>query len=360
MPIAFGETIDMTEKIRIVHYINQFVAGIGGEEKADAPPERRAGAVGPGRAFQAAFGQDAEIVATLVCGDTFFSEHADEVADELVALCAADKPQVLIAGPAFDSGRYGMACGKLCVVAQEKLGIPALTGLSPENPAAEVYAPYLYVVPTAGTAAKMRDAVAPMARLALKLARGEPLGAPAVEGYLPRGKRRNVFVKEDAAARAVEMLLHKVRGEPFETELRVPTYDRVPPAPPVADLKHATLAVGTEGGTVPLGNPDRIESVRATKWQAYSILGMNALAKGEYESAHGGYDARFANADPNRMVPVDALRALESEGAFAELYDSFFSTVGCGMPIATGTEIGRALANRMKEEGIEGMIITAT
>ena len=26
------------DKIRVVHYINQFFAGIGGEEKADIPP----------------------------------------------------------------------------------------------------------------------------------------------------------------------------------------------------------------------------------------------------------------------------------------------------------------------------------
>lgn len=350
----------MSEKIRVVHYINQFFAGIGGEDKADARPERRAGAVGPGRALQAAFGRDAEIVATILCGDTFFNENADRVADDLIAQITDDKPDLIIAGPAFDSGRYGMACGKICVVAHEKLGIPALTGVAPENPAAEVYAPYIYVVPTGGTAAKMREAAAPMARLGLKLARGETLGTPAQEGYLPSGKRRNVFVQETAAKRGVQMLLHKMRGEPYEPELRVPTYDRVPPANPVSDLKHATIAVGTEGGTVPTGNPDHIESVRATRWQTYSILGMNTLAAGGYESAHGGYDARFANADPNRMVPVDALRALEADGAFAELYDAFFSTVGCGMPIATGTEIGRAMANRMKEEGIEGIIITAT
>lgn len=350
----------MTEKIRVVHYINQFFAGIGGEDKADARPERRPGAVGPGRALQAAFGQDAEIVSTILCGDTYFNEHPDEVAELLVGLIADDKPQVLIAGPAFDSGRYGMACGKMCVVAQEKLGIPTLTALLPENPAAEVYAPYIYVIPAAGTAAKMREVVAPMARLALKLARGETLGSPREEGYLPSGKRRNVFMPETAARRGVRMLVKKVRGEAYETELRVPTYDRVPPANPVADLKHATIAVGTEGGTVPLGNPDRIESVRATKWQEYSILGMAGLAAGNYESAHGGYDARYANADPNRMVPVDALRVLEQEGAYAELYDAFFSTVGCGMPIATGTEIARAIASRMKQEGIEGIIITAT
>jgi glycine reductase len=271
-----------------------------------------------------------------------------------------DKPQLLIAGPAFDSGRYGMACGKISVVVHDKLGIPALTGVAPENPAAEVYAPYIYVVPTGGTAAKMREAVGPMARLGLKLARGEAIGSPKEEGYLPSGKRRNVFVQQTGARRGIEMIVKKVRGEPYETELRVPTYDRVPPAQAVTDLKHATIAVGTEGGTVPLGNPDHIESVRATKWEAYPIVGMDTLQAGKYESAHGGYDARFANADPNRMVPVDALRLLEKDGTFGDLHDAFFSTVGCGMPIATGTEIGRAMANRMKQEGIEGIIITAT
>lgn len=350
----------MTEKIRVVHYINQFFAGLGGEDKADAPPERRVGAVGPGRALQAALGADAEIVSTILCGDTYFSEHADQVADELIAQSAADKPDLLIAGPAFDSGRYGMACGKICVVAQDKLGIPTLTALSPENPAAEVYVAYTYVIPTGGTAAKMREAVAPMAKLALKLARHEPIGTPKQEGYLPSGKRLNAFSPQAASQRAVQLLLKKVRGEEYETELRVPSYDRVPPAPPLQDLAHATLAVGTEGGTVPLGNPDRIESVRATKLGVYSILGMDALTAGQYESAHGGYDARFANADPNRMVPVDALRALEAEGAFADLYDNYFSTVGCGMPLAQGSEIGRVIVNEMKAKGIEGIIITAT
>ena len=35
-------------KYKIVHYINQFFAGIGGEEKADYTPELREGVVGPG------------------------------------------------------------------------------------------------------------------------------------------------------------------------------------------------------------------------------------------------------------------------------------------------------------------------
>ena len=43
-------------KIRVVHYINQFFANIGGEEKADYPAELRVGeVVGPGLALAQKF-----------------------------------------------------------------------------------------------------------------------------------------------------------------------------------------------------------------------------------------------------------------------------------------------------------------
>ena len=109
----------MAEKIRVVHYINQFFAGMGGEDKADVPPERRAGAVGPGARCKRHSARTREIVATILCGDTYFSEHADQAADDLIAMIKDDKPDLVIGGPAFDSGRYGMACGKICVVAQD-------------------------------------------------------------------------------------------------------------------------------------------------------------------------------------------------------------------------------------------------
>lgn len=49
-------------KIKVVHYINQFFAQIGGEEKADYPAEIRVGeVVGPGLALTQNFKDDAEI-----------------------------------------------------------------------------------------------------------------------------------------------------------------------------------------------------------------------------------------------------------------------------------------------------------
>ena len=53
-------------KYKVVHYINQFFAGIGGEEKADHMPEVREGAVGPGMGLRAALGSDYEIAANVI------------------------------------------------------------------------------------------------------------------------------------------------------------------------------------------------------------------------------------------------------------------------------------------------------
>ena len=44
-----------------------------------------------------------------------------------------DGPDVVVAGPAFNAGRYGLACGLVCKVAQDA-GIPAVTSMFEENP----------------------------------------------------------------------------------------------------------------------------------------------------------------------------------------------------------------------------------
>ena len=61
-------------KLRVVQYINQFFAQVGGEDKADYPMEYHEGPMGPGLAFQQAFGDEAEIIGTIVCGDSYFGE----------------------------------------------------------------------------------------------------------------------------------------------------------------------------------------------------------------------------------------------------------------------------------------------
>ena len=121
--------------LKVVHYINQFFAQIGGEEKADYPAELRAGEIiGPGSAFQAAFGDEAEIIATIVCGDSYFNENIDKAKADILEMVKSQEPDLFIAGPAFNAGRYGVACGTITDAVLNELGIPALTGMYVENP----------------------------------------------------------------------------------------------------------------------------------------------------------------------------------------------------------------------------------
>jgi len=90
---------------RIIHYINQFYAGIGGEEKADIHPEIREGIVGPGQALKAALGADAEIVATVICGDSYFASNMEKASEEILEAMKKYSPDAVVAGPAFNAGQ---------------------------------------------------------------------------------------------------------------------------------------------------------------------------------------------------------------------------------------------------------------
>ena len=302
-------------KIKVVHYINQFFAQIGGEEKADYPAEIRVGeVVGPGLALTQNFKDEAEIIATVICGDSYFNENLEKAKADILAMVKEQAPDVFIAGPAFNAGRYGVACGTIAAAVQEELGIPAVTGMYVENPGADMFKNDVYMISTKNSAAGMRDAVKKLAPLAVKLAKGEKIGSSAEEGYIPNGVRVNFFEKERGSKRAVKMLIKKLNDKPYVTEYPMPNFDRVEPNPAVKDLAHAKIALVTSGGIVPKGNPDHIESSSASHYGEYDITGVTDLTEETYETAHGGYDPVYANEDPDRVLPVDVLRDMEKEG----------------------------------------------
>ena len=348
-------------KIRVVHYINQFFANIGGEEKADYPAELRAGEkIGPGLALTQQFGEEAEIVATIVCGDSYFNENLEKAKAEILEMVKGQNPDVFIAGPAFNAGRYGVACGTVCDMVQEELGIPAVTGMYVENPGADMFKNKVYTVPTKNSAAGMRDAVKKLAPLALKLAKGEKIGASCEDNYMPNGIRVNLFEEKRGSKRAVEMLLKKIAGKPFVTEFPMPTFDKVAPNPAIKDLSKATIALCTSGGIVPKGNPDHIESSNATRYGEYDITGVNDLTEETYETAHGGYDPVYANEDADRVLPVDVLREFEREGVIGKLHNKFYTTVGNGTAVLSSKAFAEEYAQKMIADGVDAVIMTST
>ena len=347
-------------KLKVVHYINQFYGGIGGEEKADVKPELRKEAIGPGLAINQALGDKGEIVATVICGDSYFGENIEEAKKEVLQMIKEQDPDLFIAGPAFNAGRYGVAAGTITEAVQNELNIPAITGMYEENPGADMFKKSVYIVSTKNSAAGMRDAVKKMVPLALKLANKEEIGRPEEEGYLERGVRKNVFVDRDGGERAVDMMVKKIKGEEFTTEYPMPTFDRVEANPPIKDLSKATIALATSGGIVPKGNPDHIESSSASKYGAYDIAGVDNLTAEGYETAHGGYDPTYANDQPDRVLPVDVLRNMEKEGKIGKLYDTFFTTVGNGTAVKSSKAFAEEYAKKMKEDGVDAVIMTST
>ncbi len=347
--------------IKIVHYINQFYAGIGGEEKADIKPEVRDGFIGPGMGLNGLLKKEgAEIVATVICGDSYFAENTKEAKKEILEMVKKYEPDLFIAGPAFNAGRYGVACGDIATTVKEELNIPVLSAMYIENPGADMYKKFVHIVSTRNSAVGMRDALPKMAKLALKLAKGEEIGAPAEENYIERGIRKNYFATERGSKRAVDMLVKKLKGEEFVTEFKMPDFDRVDPLPPIVDITKAKIAIVTSGGIVPKGNPDHIESSSASKIGKYDIEGIMDLTSETYETAHGGHDPVYANDDPDRVIPVDVLRDLEKEGKIGSLHRYFYSTVGNGTAVASSKKYGEFAAKELIADGVDAVILTST
>ena len=206
----------------------------------------------------------------------------------------------------------------------------------------------------------MRKDLPGFAHLALKLGREGKLGPAIHEGYIPRGFRYNELVDKSAAVRSIEMLSRRLKGENPMTEVPLRGFEKVPPAPPVLNLKGATIAIVTGGGMVPRGNPDKLKQAFADAFGIYSIAGMAELPAGDFKGIHGGYDSTWVDEDPDRVVPLDALRVLEKEGRFGKLLDEYFALCGIGTNVAMGKKLGAEIAEQLKRREVSAAIYTST
>lgn len=347
-------------KIKVVHYINQFYAGIGGEEKADIKPFITEELPPLTKQFDSSLGEDFEAVATVICGDTYYSENITTAKDEIIELIKEYEPDFFIAGPAFNAGRYGLACGSVAEAVKESLNIPVITGMYPENPGADMYKGSVYIVETKDSAAGMRKAIKSMVALSQKLAKDYEIGSPEEEGYIPQGRRKNFFAEETGSRRAVNMLLKKINGEEFETEYPMPEFDRVDPMPAIKDMSKARIALVTSGGIVPKGNPDRIESSSASKYGRYNLEALDELNPENSETAHGGYDPVYANEDADRVLPLDVVKHMVKDGKIGSLHEYWYSTVGNGTAILSAKQFGKEIAEYLLEDKVDAVILTST
>lgn len=345
---------------KAIHYINQFFAGIGGEEKADHKPEIREGLVGPAMALNSML--DGEVTHTVICGDNFMGSNTEEAVEVILGFLEDKEFDIFVAGPAFQAGRYGVACGTICKAVKEKFGVPVITSMNIENPGVEMFKKDMYIFKGGKSAAKLKKDTKVMADFANKLLKGEKTGPADEEGFFQRGIRAQVWLDsgKTAAERGVDMLIKKLKDEKFESELPIPEQDKVPVAEPIKDLSKANIAIVTSGGIVPVDNPDKIQSASATRWGRYDMSNMDRLKAGEYKTIHAGFDPAAADKDPNVIVPLDAMRKYLEEGKYGKLHDYFYSTVGTGTTQAEAARMAKEIIVDLKEDHVDGVILIST
>ncbi len=360
------------KKLKAVHYLNQFFGQIGGEDKADVGFMVKQGPVGPGLALQKALADKAEVTATIICGDNTLSTNSEIVAEEGLKLIESYQPDLFFAGPAFAAGRYGIACGAICKAVGEKLSIPVITGMYEENPGVDLYRKHAFICKTGNSARDMAESVACMTRLAFRLLSGEKgmhlisrenLPKPEEYGYFPRIILRNEYTDKSAAKRSVDKLLAKLKGSAFESEVILPKFEKIEPPPPVKDLRASEIILISDGGLVPKGNPDGLSGRGNLRWTKYEIESFlpPKFNSSNYEIAHTGYFPIQVLEDPNRLVPVDAMREFVKEGRVGKLHSTFFSTSGNATVSRRCAEMGEEMGAEIKKRGgIDAVILTST
>jgi glycine reductase complex component B subunit gamma len=352
--------------VTIVHVLNQFFAGFGGEEKAGMGVDVTEGAAGAARGLQLQLAGQGNVVSTIYYGDNYFHEHKEEALKAILDILRPLGAQVVVAGPAFNSGRYGVSCVEACNAIGRELAIPCVTAMHAENPGIGTYRdvanPLVYCLNSAETTAGMPAALKALASFAVRLASGDRIGPAENEGYIPRGIRRLEKTDRAGVERAIDMLLKKMHHEPFVTEIPMEVWEDVPPAPALKNVSEHNIAVVTTSGVVPWGNPDRFKTYRNTHWQKYNIAELKELEPGKWEAVHGGYNIAYMNKNPHYGVPLDALRSLEAEGRIGpgRLYPAYFVIPGNQGSPAVMRRVGQEIGADLKNDGVEGVLFVAT
>lgn len=163
-----------------------------------------------------------------------------------------------------------------------------------------------------------------------------------------------------ACRRGIDMLLAKFRGEPFQTEVVMQSHNEIPVPVLKKPMTQAKIALVTDGGLVPKGNPDSLLPANSDKFCCYSLCGADTLFPEEYEVSHQGYNNTFILDDPNRLLPVDCIRKAVKDGVVGSLLECFYTTAGVMTSVENSKLFGEKIAALLTEKDVDGVILTST
>lgn len=248
----------------------------------------------------------------------------------------------------------------MCAAVAKELQLPVVSGMYRESPGVDLYRKEVTIVETADSARGMGKAVPPWPPSCSSCSRARR--SPILErpASSPRASARTCSMNSPARNALCRCSSRNSTAKRSAPNTPCLCSTALSPRPAIADISKATIAIVTSGGIVPFGNPDHIAASSAQNYGAYDLDGVTDLRKGEYMTAHGGYDQTYANADPDRVLPIDVLRDLEKEGKIGKLYHVFYSTVGNGTSVANARKFGTEIGSQLKAAHVDGVILTST
>jgi len=189
---------------------------------------------------------------------------------------------------------------------------------------------------------------------------GDQMGFSKVRTRFSHEGLKQEIVEKTGAERAVDMIVVKLAGKPFASEIPLPNYQHPTPASPVKEIAKAKIALVTSGGLIPRGNPDGLTPGFSKSFGSYSIKEVSRLTGYEWRAYHIGFRTHYIDEDPMRLVPVDVMRDLEKEGVIGKLNDTFYSYSGVVTSVGDSQNIARGIIERLKTDGVDAVILTAT
>jgi D-proline reductase (dithiol) PrdB len=149
------------------------------------------------------------------------------------------------------------------------------------------------------------------------------------------------------------MSLTTVKG--LQSEIFVPITPPPVWAPVTKELKDMTIALATAAG-VHLKSDKRFNLAGDTTYREVPDTALSS----DLMVSHGGYDNGDVNKDVNCMFPIDRLHELAKEGYIKGVAPVHYAFMGGGGDQTAFTEkTGPEIAAKLKEEGVDGVVMTA-
>jgi D-proline reductase (dithiol) PrdB len=149
------------------------------------------------------------------------------------------------------------------------------------------------------------------------------------------------------------MSLTQVKG--MQSEIFVPITPPSVWAPVTKPLKEMSIAIATAAG-VHSKEQERFNLAGDFTWRKLDDKWPSSV----YMVSHGGYDNGDVNKDINAMFPIDRLHELRDEGFIggcAPYHAGFMG--GGGDQDKFKHETGPAIAQMLKDENVDGVLMTA-